>query len=198
MCVAVALVGACSGGGDDGGDVGGAAGGQVTTTVADDGTTSTTLADVDGLAQGPGFAYSGPSGTGCAPGDSDVLPEGWWAGEIRTVDGVTMDFDLVCFYAGAAAEAAGAEDGVEFTNDYHVRNDNPRTFSVTFPSGDVPATCVGGDVEPFRCTVADVLGLYPGVGGTGTVDGREVIAFPYVWLHIAYGSPDYLYVQFTP
>jgi hypothetical protein len=150
------------------------------------------------LAAGPDYHDDRPSGAGCTPGDVDRLPDGWWAGEITATDGTTMDFDLVCFYAGTAAQTAAAEDGVEFTNDYHVRNDNPRTFTVTFPSTRGTATCIGADVQPFACTVGDLLGLYPGVGHSGEVGGREVIAYPIVWVHVAAGTPDHLWVQYTP
>lgn len=187
---------ACGGGDDD--DSGGAAGGAVTTSTSTTSTTaaSTSSTSADGvpvnteLFDGPDLGTDGAAGAGCTPGEVDQLPEGWWAGTITAVEGPSIEFDLVCWFGGEAGEAAAAEDGVEFTNDYYVRNTNPRTFTETFASpGTSPASCLGaGTPEPTRCTIDDVLHQY--AGGEG--------GYPIVWLHVTGTTPDYLFVQYTP
>lgn len=74
------------------------------------------------------------SGSGCTPGTETGLPDGRWYGSIEAIDGRRVEFDLACWFTGAAAEAAAAEDGAESPppNDYYVRNVNPlvRTLDV--------------------------------------------------------------------
>jgi hypothetical protein len=169
-----------------------------TTTTA--GATTTTGASGD-LSGGPNYVTTdGPSGAGCSPGQTDTLPAGWWAGEITSVGDESIDFDLVCFFVGDAAVQAAGEDGSEVTDDYYVRNSNPRTFSIEFSSGTAPSSCTGFDPEPFGCTVDDVLTLYRTTDTTGTsvLDGHEVFPFPLVWVHITGTTGDYLYMQYTP
>ncbi|HEY3142824.1 MAG TPA: hypothetical protein VGJ86_16910 [Acidimicrobiales bacterium] len=152
------------------------------------------------LPAGPNYnKTSGPSGAGCKPGSSTKLPEGWWAGEIKSVSGATAQFDLVCWYQGAAATKAAAQHRTTAENDYYVTNDSPKLRKVDFGSSRTPATCVGNDNHPFGCTVGDVLAIYPGVGRTVAVDGnKEAVSFPYVWVHSNGSKADYAYVQFTP
>lgn len=180
---------------DDAGADAGAAGSAVkpTTSTTTTAASTTTTADLSG---GPDWTSDGVQGEGCTVGEVDQLPEGWWIGEVTSVDGASFEFDLVCFYSGEAAEAAATEDGTEVTNDYYTRNTNPRTFTQTFADpGTSPATCNLAP-NPIPCTVQDVLDLY--ADGTATVDGQELLPFPYVWLHITGTTPDYLYVQYTP
>lgn len=149
------------------------------------------------LSAGPDYRSQGPSGAGCTPGNVDTLPRGWWAGEITSDSGTTVRFNLVCWYAGAAATRAAAEDGAAPPNDYYVRDDNPRTWKVTFASWTGPATCVGDENQPFACQVGEVLNLYPGTANTVTLDGNQAVGFPYVWIHSTGSTADYLYTQFT-
>lgn len=200
----VAVMVAAGGCGDDDDDDGGAAGGAVsTTTTAAKGSTTTTstLVDLDtaDLAAGPTFSDTGPSGAGCSPGNVTSLPEGWWAGTITEVDGTAVDFDLLCFYTGAPAEAAAKEDGREVDNDYYVRDNNHRTFRESFAAAAY-ATCVGEDMATFPCTVGDLLPLYPadGVGDHAPIGGRTAVAYPIVWVHVSRTTPDSLWVMFTP
>jgi len=194
---------ACSGDDDDGSNDDGndsaesADAGDETTTTTDAPSTTTTTSPFYG---GPEYSNDGPTGAGCTPGDVAPLPEGWWAGEIKAVDGTSVELDLVCWLGGDAGIAAAAEDGQPFDAGFYIRNADPRTFTETFASGDIPATCAGNGagVLQFACTVADVLSLYPGPGRTTDVDGREAVGHPIVWLHVTGTTPDYIYVVFTP
>lgn len=203
LCAFFVGVVGCSGGDDD--DNSGAAGSAVDRSTTTSTSTSTSTDDSGGsevdpsLFEGPELTTDGPSGEGCSPGDVDQLPAGWWAGEIKAVDGPAIEFDLVCWFGGEAGEAAAAEDGAEFTNDYYVRNTNPRTFTETFADRTGPATCVdAGSVETFPCTIDDVLHLYPSDYQPIEVNGHQALGFPIVWLHVTDTAPDYLYIQFTP
>ena len=104
------------------------------TSVADDvSSTTTTVPD-------------GPSGSGCTPGDAVSLPEGEWYGLVTSASQSGVEFDLACWFTGAAAVEAAAEDGAESPpNDYYVRNDNPQIRSlpvssetevIWYPTGD--------------------------------------------------------------
>jgi hypothetical protein len=207
LALAMALAPACGGDDDDTGTdepAGEGAGGAVdadetttTTEAATDETTTTTLADGggdtggdSGLAEGPNYeSAGGPSGAGCSPGEVDTLPEGWWAGLILEAEGTTIQFDLLCFFTGEGAVTAAEEDGTTVENDYYVRNQNPRTFPVTFGTTDLDATCVdSSNATTYPCTVADVIAEQTGDGAV----------FPIVWLHVGGEGPDYLYTQYTP
>ena len=162
------------------------------------GTTTTTVPPATTTTTSP--FYEGPeivdgiSGEGCTPGDVAALPEGWWAGSIRAVDGLAVDFDVMCYLAGETGIQAAIEDTGE-PEMYHLRNPDPRTYRVTFPSGDVPATCSGDPID-FPCTAADVLPLYPGEGKTVMVGENEAEGFEHVWIHITGTTPNYLSVVF--
>jgi hypothetical protein len=212
VSAAVLLTAACGGDDDDGqaGDNAGKAALGTTTTTEEastttstttESTTTSTTGEASELAEGPNYVSSGgPSGAGCTPGERDTLPDGWWAGEVTSVQEVSIDFDLICFFTGDAAVEAADEDGAEVTNDYYVRNNNERTFRVEFPSGTTPATCVSSDATTFPCQVDDVLTLYRTTDVTATtiVDGRSMLPYPLVWVHVTGGSGDYFYMQYTP
>lgn len=152
------------------------------------------------LSKGPPYdRKAGPSGSGCTPPDGADLPAGWWAGRISNVTGNSFDFDVVCWFVGQAAIKAGGEDDAgPVEDDYYVRNSDPKRYRETFALASTPATCVGDDNRPFTCTVGDVLALYATAQVSGTVGGRQVTAFPTVWLHVTDREPDFLYMQFTP
>ncbi len=97
-------------------------------------------------------------GSGCTPGDS--LGDGRWYGLVP--DGFStqsLDFDLACWFLGAAAAEAAAEDGEESPpNDYYVRNTvaNLRTLAIHpsatvlwYPDGGDPNTSVETDVAAW-------------------------------------------------
>ena len=88
------------------------------------------------LADGPNYDTGGPAGSGCSPGDTTSLPDGWWAGHLASYVGTTIDFDLVCYFTGDAANAAAADDGkpTPVDDDRYVRNSNPKTFTESFAS----------------------------------------------------------------
>jgi hypothetical protein len=153
------------------------------------------------LSKGPPYnRTAGPSGSGCTPASPDKLTPGWWAGRIKNVQGNTVfDFDLVCWFSGQAAIKAGGEDDAgPVEDDYYVRNSESKLLLLGFPSANAPATCVGDANEPFQCTAGEVLALYATGQSSGTINGRQVTAFPTVWLHFTGDVPDYLYMQFTP
>ena len=65
-------------------------------------------------------------GSGCTPGTETGLPDGRWYGFVESVNDRRVDFDLACFFTGAAAEAAATEDGEGGPpNGFYVRNVNP-------------------------------------------------------------------------
>jgi hypothetical protein len=175
---------------------------EATTTTAD---SSTTTAAEGDLAAGPNYVEtSGPSGSGCTPGENATeLPAGWWAGEIKKVYESGVDFDLVCWYQGGAATEIAQQKGEEATDDYFVVNDNPRTFNVQFPPGMTGSSCIDQNGQRFACELNDVLQLYrvsldqeiP----TSMLGDSELVAFPTMWIHTtADGKGDYSYMQFTP
>jgi len=71
----------------------------------------------------------GAHGSGCVVPSFDVLPNGVFFGFAEGVGGGMITFDLACFFTGAAAEAAAAEDGQE-AFDFYIRNLNPVTYPV--------------------------------------------------------------------
>jgi hypothetical protein len=102
---------------------------------------------------------SDASGSGCDPGSGD-LPDGIWAGFVRAIGTDSIDFDLVCFFVGDAANAAATHDGAEevpVPNDYYIRNENPTVRQVAF-AGDATVyvlTEVQLSPEPWETWVAD-------------------------------------------
>lgn len=94
-------------------------------------TTSTTTVDTT-EAPTTTTQPSGPSGSGCTPGDAIALPEGEWYGVLVSASASTIEFDLACWFTGQSAVEAAAEDGAESPppNDYYVRNDNPQIRSL--------------------------------------------------------------------
>lgn len=105
----------------------------------DEDTTDTSDTASDGTTTESDAGSSGSTneladGSGCTPGTETGLPDGRWYGLIEAIDDNRVDFDLACWFTGAAAEAAATEDGAESPppNDYYVRNVNPlvRTLEV--------------------------------------------------------------------
>lgn len=73
-------------------------------------------------------AEGDPHGSGCVV-DGAELPDGVWFGIANSVSAATITFDLACFFTGPAAIAASTADGAEAA-DFHVRNQNPKLYSV--------------------------------------------------------------------
>ncbi|MEQ1788046.1 MAG: hypothetical protein ABL966_13410, partial [Acidimicrobiales bacterium] len=121
------------------------------------------------------------SGSGCAPGGSDDLPDGWWYGTIAGPVGADVDFDLACYYIGAAAEAEAASRGDEVNNDYYVVNENPQVRTLTVAAG-ASATCVemDGNIDGADCSPTDVAGDWA------------------VWLRVQGGEVDRIVEQYAP
>ena len=81
---------------------------------------------------------SSPDGSGCATGAASVLPDGTWFGRIVATlpaDG-RLEFDLECFYSGAAANnvSAAAAGEVPVPNDVYITNSSPATRAVPIAS----------------------------------------------------------------
>jgi hypothetical protein len=152
---------------------------EATTTTA--GGSTTTTAGGQALAERPPIDEEGPSGSGCTPGDADVLPDGWWYGRLVVPPGEGLDFDLACYYVGAAAEAIAAERGDEVSNDYYVVDDNPAVRPLTIASG-ATASCVQLEttLEMVDCTPPDV-------------DGEWAL-----WIRVVDGEVDRMVEQYAP
>lgn len=127
------------------------------TTAATGTTAPTTTAAVTTMATtttaaatATGAAAATPSFSGCSPA-GDVLPDGEWAGFIEGVTtgggSTQVSFDLACWFDGAQADLAAAEDGrptpVEFPP--YLRNQNPKVFDFTVAPSAV-VHLFGGDV----------------------------------------------------
>ena len=157
---------------------------STTTTVASTSTTmasTTTTQDTNALADG----------SGCTPGTTSGLPDGEWFGFVQSGSAGSLGFDLACWFTGASAARAAAEDGEESPppNDYYVRNVNTmiRTLAVAADAGVTwmsnPSDPSTEEMVPF----ADWL------------SGRTGRSFqPGVWLTIENGAVDYVREQYTP
>jgi hypothetical protein len=73
-------------------------------------------------------------GSGCVvPTDAVTLPDGIWFGYAEGIGSGRVDLDLACFFTGAAAAEAAAEDGEDgFDLDFYIRNKVDRTYPVPF------------------------------------------------------------------
>lgn len=185
----VLLAAVAAGCGDDGGGSGDDAAPPTSTTVATTTTevTTTTAAPAD-LGDAPAFGTSGPSGSGCTPGEGE-LPDGWWYGASVAFDPAegpagAFTFDLACYFSGDAAYAEGERLGVEVNNDYLVTNDNPTLRTVPLAAG-ATATCVelGAGVLDVACDPADIP------------DPETPWA---VWFRVVGGEVDRLVEQYAP
>lgn len=121
-------------------------------------------------------------GSGCTPGDGP-LPDGRWFGFVTSGSSAeAVNFDLACWFTGAAAAQASAEDGEESPppNDYYVRNSantirvlmpDPGATALWYPSGD-PNDFNETDLTSWldwRQTQEFQLGVW-----VDTVDGRVI------------------------
>lgn len=168
---------------------------QATTTQA---TTTTTAAvfTIDTSDWMPDvFGSPGDSnGSGCAP-PGDVLPDGVWFGFAKAVSGGTITFDLGCFFTGAAADAAanedyGGTDGAE--EGFHIRNKNPKVFSVTIsPTAAVYSV---GEAGPTWFPEPIPLASWPSATSWLPCPGDTCA----VWLYLNGGTATGIVEQYLP
>lgn len=94
------------------------------TTTAATTTTTTTTTTTAPTTTTTAMPSAQPEGSGCTPGVG-ALPDGDWYGIVTETSADELEFDLACWFTGADAVAAAAEDGEEPPpNDYYVRNQN--------------------------------------------------------------------------
>ncbi|HEX5630554.1 MAG TPA: hypothetical protein VFY15_02765 [Acidimicrobiia bacterium] len=96
-----------------------------------------------------------PHGSGCVVG-ADVLPAGVWFGYVDAVGSGVLTFDLACFFTGADGVAAATADGeVGYDLDFYIRNQNPKTYSVTIAPAAQVWYVDGITVEPQAIAPGD-------------------------------------------
>lgn len=130
---------------------------ETTTTLPPTTTTTAPLYLVDPTDFFPEvFGASGdPHGSGCVVG-ADQLPPGVWFGYVDAVSGGVLTFDLACFFTGAAGVAAATADGeVGYDLDFYIRNQNPKTYSVTIAPAAQVWFVDGITVEPQAIAPGD-------------------------------------------
>jgi hypothetical protein len=166
-----------------------------TTTAAENTTAapSTTIADTTTAAPSTTIAPTGEpiaDGSGCTPGEGD-LPDGRWFGLVTATSADGIEFDLACWFSGAAAIQAAAEDGEESPppNDYYVRNENPATRSLPV---DAAVTVVwypelGDPTSEATTSFSDWV-----------TQDREPAGIPGIWLEIEGGSVVDIHEQWVP
>jgi len=131
-----------------------------------------------------------PSGSGCSP-QAATLPDGQWFGRLVAVDttGGTIDFDLECFFTGAAANAAAAADGqteIPVPDDVYIRNEST-TVRTQHAVSDVAVGVLngGGNATTFEPTTN-------GLATAGPLVDRPV------WLEVQDGWVIAIQQQFFP
>jgi hypothetical protein len=139
----------------------------------------------------PVEAGSGAHGSGCAPGPG-MLPDGTWFGFGRDLRPNAIEFDLACFYTGAAAAAEAAARGLESPppNDYLIVNDNPTLRTVPV-AADAQAWRLVLSVELVETTYADFR-----------LDAGEFQDCPgdfcLLWLYVNDGAVTEVVSQYVP
>ena len=115
-------------------------------------TRSAFAAGVPPSTPGPLPGGNGALGSGCAPG-AGPLPDGAWYGYAVAWDSTGIEFDLACFYVGAAAAAqASARNDESPPNDFYLVNDDTTTRRVN----------VAADTVTYRLTSSEgPVGLEP-------------------------------------
>jgi hypothetical protein len=137
----------------------------------------------------------GALGSGCTPG-AGALPDGAWYGYARDWDADGIDFDLACFYTGAAADAqAAARADEEPPNDFYLVNDDITTRRLA----------VDGTVAAYRLAMPDdVVGLEQAtyaelIGGPGV---PNIVICPgewcSIWVFINDGRVTEMMEQYLP
>jgi hypothetical protein len=152
---------------------------QPPTTVTTAVITTTTIGDSNDLAEG----------SGCTPGEGP-LPDGQWFGYVTSRSEDSLDFDLACWFTGAGAIQASAEDGEESPppNDYYVRNVSIETRAVAV--GEVVEVVFFPDGDPGNMLEVDYDDWAEMVAGRGFELG--------VWLEIEDGAITEIHEQWVP
>lgn len=134
----------------------------------------------------------GAAGSGCAPG-GDTLPDGIWFVFVESADRKRIVFDLACFYTGAAARVAAAQDGEEANNDYYISNKSSRLRSAPL-ADDLRIHTVSLRLDPMNSMTPVSLAswLQP---GEGKICPGE---FCIVWLYINSGKITEIMEQYLP
>jgi hypothetical protein len=173
---------------------------QATTTTAATTTQATTTTEalftIDTSDWMPGVfgAPGDPNGSGCVV-EGDVLPDGVWFGFAEAVSGGTITFDLGCFFTGAAADAAanadyGTDSGAE--EGFHIRNQNPKVFSVVIsPTAEAYYIDEAGPTwfpEPIALT------SWPSTTSWLPCPGEDCA----VWLYVNSGAATGIVEQYLP
>lgn len=135
-----------------------------------------------------------PNGSGCTPPPGDALPDGIWFGFTKGVDTTkpTLTLDLACFYTGpAATKAAGRTPDDPIENDYFIKNENPKLY--TLPLAE--------DVEVLRLQNNGNTAEYePTTTGPGeAADAAKAFSDYFLtWIAISGGKVVVVQQQFVP
>lgn len=129
------------------------------------------------------------SGSGCTPGPG-ALPDGTWFGYVSDPTATELEFDLACWFSGAAAIEATLEDGEESPppNDYYIRNTSTDTRSVP----------VSPDVTVRWLPPDDIVNLTDIPYDEWLDVGPERSWQPAVWLEIEEGEVVSIEEQYQP
>ena len=129
------------------------------------------------------------SGSGCTPGPGP-LPDGTWFGYVSDPSATEVEFDLACWFSGAAANEATLEDGEESPppNDYYIRNTSTDTRSVS----------VSPDVTVRWLPPDDIVDLTDIPYDEWLQVGPERAWQPAVWLEIDNGEVVSIEEQYQP
>ncbi len=135
-----------------------------------------------------------PDGSGCTPPAGGSLPDGIWFGVLKSVDTAhdAIGLDLACWFSGAAAQAA-AGSSTPVDNDYFVRNENPKIY--TLPT----ATKVA--VLPLAENASGGFSGTDAAPTTGVASAQAILGSDtpkYVWVEITDGLVTVIQAQFTP
>ena len=162
---------------------------EATDTTADGATTESTATTATTATDGA--AAPVPDGSGCTPGDDDVLPDGRWFGFPSAREADSFSFDLACWFTGDDAAAAATEDGAESPppNDYYIRNDNT-TQRLLIPSPDATVEFLPDVGDPASANTID----YP----TWVSEASSRSFEPGAWVEITDGLVVTIEEQYQP
>lgn len=129
-------------------------------------------------------------GAGCVPGATQ-LPDGIWFGYLDEVSETTLAFDLACWFNGAPAAEAAAQDGEESPppNDYYVRNSTEldRMLEVAAGTEVVWLPDLGDPATVARIDYASWL-----------AEREERDSQPGVWITTVGGAVTFIEEQYVP
>lgn len=128
------------------------------------------------------------SGSGCTP-DGAVLTDGEWFGYVEAASDSSLEFDLACWFSGAAAEDAAAADGnPPPDNDYYIRNESNTLRTVPVSGAAVVEELVNSGGPDLSVVVYDSWSA-----GWASLDYH-----PGVWLTIKDGEVVHIVEQYVP